>query len=162
MDDLKIKYAVCTVIILIAAVIDIRDRRIPNALTLPLILFGFMINFIIQGSLGLYHSLLGLLLAGLPFLMLYSVGAMGGGDVKLMMGVGSVLQFQNTPSMLFYTFVFGGVVAAFMIVKCHIQKRREHGKMQRYGINPFKQTIPYGVAIAIGGIVTMLRVMYVI
>ncbi len=158
MDELKIKYLVCAIIILIAAYIDIRDRRIPNTLTLPLIVFGFLINLLIQGSSGLYYSFLGFLLAGLPFLMLYSVGAMGGGDVKLMMGVGAVLQFQYTPSMLFYTFVFGGLVATVMIIKCHIQQKQEHGKMQKHGINPFKQTIPYGVAIAMGGIVTILRV----
>ena len=75
----------------LAAAIDMRQRRIPNWLTLMLILSGLARGLINHGPTGLGWSALGLLAgASIPF-VLFAIGAMGGGDVKLMAGVGAWL-----------------------------------------------------------------------
>jgi len=74
-----------------AAAVDLRCRRIPNWLTLSLILTGLVQSFTWAHVAGPADSLLGLLTGfGLTFI-LFAIGAMGGGDVKLMTGLGAWL-----------------------------------------------------------------------
>ena len=73
-----------------AAVTDVRSRRIPNWLSFTLILTG-LLQCLTPGGTSLLASVTGLLLGfGLTFLF-FAVGAMGGGDVKLLTGVGAWL-----------------------------------------------------------------------
>jgi prepilin peptidase CpaA len=72
-----------------AAAIDWRTRRIPNWLTFPLILSGLAQSLTAARTVSPTASALGLLLAGgLAFLM-FALGAMGGGDVKLLAAIGA-------------------------------------------------------------------------
>lgn len=70
---------------------DCAERRIPNVLTVPLALAGLM-NALAWGyPIGPLWSLAGLTLGfGLMFLK-FAIGAAGGGDVKLMAGIGAWL-----------------------------------------------------------------------
>jgi prepilin peptidase CpaA len=73
----------------VAAVIDWRERRIPNWLTFGLLLGGLgrAAAFGQPGSLA--HAGLGTVVgAGIP-LVLYALSAVGGGDVKLLAAVGA-------------------------------------------------------------------------
>jgi prepilin peptidase CpaA len=77
-----------------AAVVDARIRKIRNWLTVSLVICGFVQSF---GALGAARtvspgmSALGMLAGfSLPFL-LFAIGALGGGDVKLMAGIGAWL-----------------------------------------------------------------------
>ena len=75
----------------VAAAVDLRHRRIPNWLTLLMMVTGLTHGFIAHGVHGLLGSAIGLLAgAAIPF-ALFAIGAMGGGDVKLMAGVGGWL-----------------------------------------------------------------------
>ena len=72
-----------------AAVIDARSRRIPNWLTLPLMLGGLLVSIAGAGPITVGQAFLGLAVGfGLTFL-LFILGALGAGDVKLMAGVGA-------------------------------------------------------------------------
>src|SRR5688500_10001584 len=76
-----------------AAVVDLRERRIPNWLTLGLLLSGLAQTWApVPGPAGSFsQSLLGLLTGfGITF-VLFGMGALGGGDVKLVAGVGAWL-----------------------------------------------------------------------
>lgn len=75
----------------VAAWYDMRSYRIPNWLTLPYLMSGLAYNCVTGGFVGLQTSLLG---AGVGFAILfalYCLGAMGGGDVKLLAGIGAWL-----------------------------------------------------------------------
>lgn len=72
-----------------AAIGDARTRRIPNVLTVCLAVMGLVQSFLPTHSVGPLQSMGGLALGfGLTFI-LFALGALGGGDVKLLAGVGS-------------------------------------------------------------------------
>jgi len=77
------------VLLTLAARIDMRERRIPNWLNLLIILGGLAQSFFATRLVGPEMSVLGLFAgAAIPFL-LFAIGALGAGDVKLMAGVGA-------------------------------------------------------------------------
>jgi prepilin peptidase CpaA len=71
------------------AVTDVRDRRIPNWLTYGGLVAALRVRCALLSWLGLRGGLLGLLLGGGIFFLLFVLGGMGGGDVKLMAAVGA-------------------------------------------------------------------------
>jgi Flp pilus assembly protein protease CpaA len=74
--------------VLAAAVIDARTRRIPNALTLPLVPAGLVLAAV--WGPGLSAGLLGATVAFALHFALWQLGLEGAGDAKLMIGVGAV------------------------------------------------------------------------
>jgi prepilin peptidase CpaA len=74
-----------------AAVTDCASRRIPNWLSFTLTLTGLLQCLTATPNVGFVNSVLGMLVGfGLTFIF-FAVGAMGGGDVKLLTGVGAWL-----------------------------------------------------------------------
>jgi prepilin peptidase CpaA len=98
-------------VVIIAAITDIRSRRIPNYLTLAGVLLGIGLNTWLGGWAGLLYSVKGLGLAMLVYLPLYALRGMGAGDVKLMAAVGSITGAGNWFSIFLYTALLGGVIA---------------------------------------------------
>jgi prepilin peptidase CpaA len=83
-----IQFAPLLALTLWAALIDLRERRIPNWLTLLLILSGLARSVLFATSVGPAWALLGMFAAAIIPFALFAIGAMGGGDVKLMAGIG--------------------------------------------------------------------------
>jgi len=82
-------YAPLLALVATAAVTDVRARRIPNWLTLTVVLAGLAQSFTPWSVTTPLASVYGLLLGfGVTFL-LYSIGARGAGDVKLTAGIGA-------------------------------------------------------------------------
>ena len=106
------------VVLIVAAVIDGYQLKVPNWLTYPMILSGWaysMAAFAWDGMPwyeGLGWSLLGTVV-GLALLMpAYAIGGMGAGDVKLLAGVGAWMYSTHT----FYAFCVSTVVGAVLAV----------------------------------------------
>lgn len=108
--------AAITVVVVLAATWDLRERRIPNWLTLAGIVAGFAINW----KLALPGAALALA-AQLPFLALRQTGA---GDVKLMAAVGALAGPLN------WLFVFA-VSSILSGVGAFVQWRRGRSKLPR-------------------------------
>lgn len=108
--------AALTVITLVAAVTDIRSRRIPNWLVVAGVAAGFVLNIALGGWAGLKAAALGFGLALLIYVPLFLLRAMGGGDVKLMAAVGCLAG----PHAWFYIFILasiaGGLYAMFLLM----------------------------------------------
>ena len=101
--------AVVLVATLIAAVTDLRSFKIHNALTLPLFLSGLLYHGVVGGMEGLGTSALGGLFGFSVLFFFYLLGGMGGGDVKLMAGVGAWLGMP----LVVLVFVIASLAAGF-------------------------------------------------
>lgn len=91
LSQLLINLAPLLIALTVAAVIDARTRRIPNWLTFSLLAAGLCRAMVFGRSGGVGHSLLGILVGGGIPLILFLISAVGGGDVKLLAGVGAWL-----------------------------------------------------------------------
>src|SRR5688572_19787634 len=78
-----------TVVLIVAATIDGFELKVPNWITLPFILGGWIYSTLAFGVEGFLWSLGGTTLGMSILLAFYAIGGMGGGDVKLMGGVGA-------------------------------------------------------------------------
>ena len=120
---------VCAAMI-VAAVIDGWKLKVPNWLTFPLILSGWVLGLLYNlglvvgnGEGGLGGALAGTLLGFVLLLPVYSVGGMGAGDVKMQMGfgswVGAFFGVSRGSSIILSAFcvavLIGGVIALGMI-----------------------------------------------
>lgn len=85
---------------LAAAITDMRTRRIPNKLTVPVFFAGLLFQGIFNGGPGLLDALYGFGIGfGLLF-VLWIIGGGGGGDVKLMGALAVWLGFDLTLRVL--------------------------------------------------------------
>jgi prepilin peptidase CpaA len=89
---------------LIAAVTDVWKFKVYNALTLPLLVSGLIYH---AWYAELSGSLLGIMFGFAALVVLYIIGGMGAGDVKLMAAVGAWLGMPLT----FYVFIASSLAA---------------------------------------------------
>jgi prepilin peptidase CpaA len=93
------------------AFIDLRTRRVPNALTMTLAALGVACAAGGISGLTVGASLLGLALGLGLMLPGYLFGATGAGDVKLLAAAGALLGPAHIALAFFYTALAGGVLA---------------------------------------------------
>jgi len=99
-----------------AAVWDIRIKKIPNKLTLPVFGLGILYQGLFNGLPGLADGGLGFLLGfGLLF-VLWMIGSGGGGDVKLMGGLSVWLGWKLTGFVLIGSTAFAAFGTFFILV----------------------------------------------
>lgn len=102
--------------LLIAAVTDLKSRRIPNIVTYSTIALALFIYGLVSGWSGFAFSLKGTA-CGLSLLLFpYLLGGMGAGDVKLMGAVGAVLGIDHTVYAFLVIALLGGAVSVAVIV----------------------------------------------
>jgi prepilin peptidase CpaA len=156
-----------TVVLIVAAVIDGMILKVPNWLTFSLIVTGWIYCTLMSGWSGLGWSLVGTLVGFLPLLILRSVGGMGGGDVKLLGGVGAWLGPGATWNGFLATTIVGGIMALIMIGMSgrwnhhwvmakqiirewlHIRNPEKIAAIARER-KPTMRLLPYGIPMAIG------------
>ncbi len=104
-------------VLIVAAVIDGRQQRVPNWLTYPLALAGL----IVAASCGPAHawveSLKGLGFGLVLLLPLYAIGGMGAGDVKLWAALGAWTGWMLLGWATIAGVLAGGAIALVMIVR---------------------------------------------
>jgi Flp pilus assembly protein protease CpaA len=76
---------------LVAAVTDAGSRRIPNVLTMPVLLGGLVWALVMSGGMGLASSLAAVIILALPYVLLFVFAGGGAGDAKLMGALGAWL-----------------------------------------------------------------------
>ena len=108
---------IVSVFLVVAAWIDGKELRVPNRLTYPFIVAGFIAMTVAGGLPGLGQSLLGAFVGMMCLLPLYAIGGMGSGDVKMMMGMGAWLGAGITWDA-FYVSVCVGAVMGLIMVAC--------------------------------------------
>jgi len=105
-----------SVVLVVAAVIDGWALKVPNWITFPMIISGWIYSFAAGGVEGLSWSLAGSVVGLLLLYPLYSVGGMGAGDVKLLAGIGAWVHVEHTWQVFVATTIVGAVMAVIMII----------------------------------------------
>ena len=128
--------------LLAASWCDLKSRTIPNSLNIAIALlaipFWWSIGLALWPDAAIQIGVAALVFA--LFAVAFALGAMGGGDVKLVGALALWLPFQAVVLLLFVMSIAGGVLTLAMFLR-HKLARRE-GQLE----------IPYGVAIAFGGL----------
>lgn len=97
-----------------AAVIDVRIHRVPNVLNGGIALVGLGLAAMGLGRVGIWVALAGCLVGLALMLPGYVIGAMGGGDVKLLAAVGTLLGPGATLRAFVASAIAGGLIAIFV------------------------------------------------
>ncbi len=113
-------FAVLIAGLLVATIVDLRTRRIPNVLTGTMAGAGLGLAVFGLGGISVGAAVLGCVVGLVLMLPGHALGATGGGDVKLMAAVGSLLGPLVVVNAVLFTAIAGGVLA----VTVAIQRRR--------------------------------------
>jgi prepilin peptidase CpaA len=103
-------------VLVVAAVIDGWKLRVPNWITFPLIIGGWVYSAVYFGWVGLAWSVLGTTVGLGLLLPAYAIGGMGAGDVKLLAGIGAWAWSAATLYSFCVSAVIGGVIAVGMVI----------------------------------------------
>jgi prepilin peptidase CpaA len=163
---------VVTLTLIVAAVIDGLKLKVPNWITFPMIISGWIYSFALSpyaGWEGLMYSVLGTIVGLALLLPAYAIGGMGAGDVKLLAGVGAWVWCTTT----LYAFVVSTIVGAIIAILMVLFRRKWFKHQAQFWMicteiltvkdpeklaaiaaerKPSMMLLPYGIPIAIGTI----------
>lgn len=129
--------ALAALALLLASVVcDLRDRTIPDWISVALLALGVASTALGWHDLSWLQLAIGAAVAFGVGAALFYLGAMGGGDAKLCAGLGAICGWPRVLEALFATALCGGVLSYFA---------------QRRGM----KSLPYAPAIAAGYAVTL-------
>jgi len=160
-------------LVIVAAVYDIRFRRIPNWLVLAGFCLGLALNVFFLRVDGLILALLGAGLAFAVYLPFFALRAMGAGDVKLMIAIGAFVGARNWLILFLITAILGGILAVcLLLIRGGLIRALKNvlfilGELVRLRLpyqsdpaldvkHPRAVTLPHGVSIALGTLLFLL------
>ena len=139
--------SILTLFLVATFFIDLRLRIIPDVLTLPGIILGFLLSFVVKSPTFL-NSLLGILVGGGTFYLAAVLGewifkkeSMGGGDIKLAMMLGAFLGWQKILLVLLLSAFLGSLIGGIALFFSKDVKET--------------RTIPFGPFLALGAVIAM-------
>jgi len=141
--------AFLVLVLIYLAYVDLRTFRLPNAITLPLIISGILFNQFSEfrftdpssAFIGAITGYLFLWILNLVYKKLKKQDGIGMGDAKLFAGLGAWLGWATLPSTLFIASV-SGLIGGLIWLKWNNQHHR--------------QAFPFGPFLAIAGIIQLL------
>jgi prepilin peptidase CpaA len=152
--------------VIVATVIDIRTRRIPNVVTMTIAGVGFGLAASGVSGISLGAALLGCVLGLALMLPGHALGATGAGDVKLMAAIGSLLGPGIVIKAFLFTAVAGGVLAVIVSARRQRLAMTVAGTARLIAMPSDARTelrlatassrFAYGPAIAIGSVIAAL------
>jgi prepilin peptidase CpaA len=167
-------------LLLVAVVMDLRSRRIPNRLVLTgLALAAAMHSYAVLASAtplagpAWWSPLAGLLAGGIALLPLYLLRACGAGDLKLMAMAGAFIGAPTALRAVLFTLLAGGVLSLMFMLHRRVATQaianlrfmlgdwllRVRGGGQGVALAPLATTaarLPYAVAISAGTLIALL------
>ena len=166
MPVLSVPVLVVTAGSLVATIVDIRTRRIPNRLTLTMAGVGMTAAALGISGVSTRAAVFGLMV-GLALMMPgYLLGATGAGDVKLMGAIGAIVG----PAMVLTAFLFSAIAGGVLAAAVAIRRKRladtlagtgrliaaPSSARQEFRAAHAARRFAYGPAIAAGSIVAVL------
>lgn len=139
-------YGIIFSILIVIFFIDLYYQIIPNGLNILILISSItykLLQFILYDMpLNLINSLLGLIVSSGLFLLIIiiSKGGIGGGDLKLIGGLGFILGAEKIVLTIFLSFVLGAIISILLLL---------------FKIKGMKDPIPFGPFICIASIITI-------
>lgn len=90
------------IVLVAAAISDLRDRTVPNVLTYPAVGVGLIVQTVALGWGGLASAAIALAVLFPASLLLVMVPGLGGGDLKLLLATGAFLGLSRMAPVFFY------------------------------------------------------------
>ncbi len=155
--------------VLTAAYTDFKWRKIPRQLTVAGLVAGLVVNWHAGYGLG---ALLAALLAFAVGLGFFSIGAIGGGDVKLITSLAAMLRLDSWVGAMQIAIFAAAVMAIVQIIRHRAVRRTidnivellrsfvTHGLRAHPVLNVQNDSMirsPFAIAAAVGTIVMILR-----
>ncbi|MCF6187244.1 MAG: prepilin peptidase [Desulfobulbaceae bacterium] len=123
--------------LLVIIFIDIRHQIIPDVISLPAIVIGFVGSFFVS-AVSWQQSALGILIGGgilyaiaLIYYLLTKRDGMGGGDIKLLAMIGAFLGWQSLLYVVFASSLLGSIIGLGAMLK------QQKGGRTRIPFGPF-------------------------
>ena len=143
----EILLGILALLLVVAAVIDVRTFTISNRLNLGVALmaplYWWSAHLPLWPDIGIQVAIAAGVFALLA--VAFYAGMMGGGDVKLAAALALWFSPQSTLRFLVFMSIAGGVLT-LVVVGLHRLKKK-----------PGKPEVPYGVAIAVGGLLILIQ-----
>lgn len=141
--------AVLSGIGVVAALLDIRERRLPHWLCAATLVAGLATSLAVGGPELALSALLHAALALLGGMMFFAAGLIGGGDAKFYAAVAGWFAVRDGLYLL-VNVTLGGLV--LLLLWTLLRRKRPHPSLAPPAEgDPFAK-LPYGVAIALGGV----------
>lgn len=127
------------ILLLSAAFFDAKEKRIPNLLTLPVMLAGLLLNIIMNSLNGILFSFYGFFIGLAVFFIPFAFGLMGAGDVKLMAAVGALMGWKFTA----ISSLFSAVAGFFVVFVYLIYKKKIFSYFRKYFVVIVRAVLKY-------------------
>lgn len=147
-------YSLISSVLIIIAFIDLLHMVIPDSLILVILILNTLQKIILflfeKIDMNLLDSLLGLLLSGGLFLIIYilSQGGMGDGDVTLIASLGFVLGLKKVILNILLSFFIGALISILLLVT-KVKSRKDPIPFGPFMVISFFITLFYGSNIII-------------
>lgn len=142
---------VLSALLLLAAWIDFRERRLPNWLAGLILSVGIVGTIMTMGFAALGWTMLHAVIALVIGFALFALGVIGGGDAKTYAALAASFPLGKALSLLAFTSVAMFAIAVPWIIAARIRRRRMKSTGQEISETDFAK-IPLGIAIAAGGL----------
>jgi prepilin peptidase CpaA len=145
---------------------DVRTRRIPNVLSLAIAILGLLRIILVHDPVAAGHTFAAATAIFVAAFLLFWYGAIGGGDAKLVAATALLVGYHDLSGFLFLMSACGGALALAVLAHDTLRPRlwltlrwaRMPSATETAGCiaEPARPTVPYGVAIAAAGVVTLI------
>lgn len=143
------------VLVSAAGIQDLLSRRISNLFPVFIVLLFLVASTIAGWRIDVWQNLASFLLILTVGSFLFQRGVLGGGDVKLWAAVALWFKLPQLPVLILYIALTGGVLALVSILKRFFTRPDKSADGSNISSLKRARSVPYGVAIAFGTIVTI-------
>jgi leader peptidase (prepilin peptidase)/N-methyltransferase len=111
----SVLYCILGSILITISVIDLKHKIIPDGLNI--VIAAISIIFVLNDNSILTDRIFGALLGFVLFLAIaLATDAMGGGDIKLIAGLGAVFGVEGVLFIVFFSFVIGAAISVVLLI----------------------------------------------
>ncbi len=117
-------YVILLPIIIIATAFDLCVDKVPNKVIICGYITALGYQFVMLGMKGMYVFLTGAILPIIMLYLLFLMGALGAGDIKLLSVIGAVTGVPIILRIILVSLIAGAVVSCYQMIICRQLRRR--------------------------------------